>query len=543
MVSNSKRQPTRPTTLMIVAAMTAWLIVGGVAPAEVPESMLSDKEELARNSVMAVREADWRIGAVVYQVLVDRFVPSLNLDAKAHLYDAPRRLRDWTQKPTRGKFLQDVKLWSHELDFWGGDLASLMTKLDHVESLGVDALYLNPIHEALTNHKYDAHDYSVVSAEYGTREDVVQLADDLHQRGMKLVLDGVFNHMGRKSPKFQDALVNPDSPTRDWFDFDDRFDGGYRAWMNVANLPALRLDNSAVQGHIFTEQDSVVRGFLRDGVDGWRLDVAAEMGTAFLRGLTLAAHETKPDSLVVGENWTYPGAWNSSLDGVMNFHYWQIFTQLVQNKIGGAHAGRMFAQAVEDSGLEFLLRSWIILDNHDLPRLKSQLKQPWQQRMAQVLQFTLPGCPCIYYGVEVGMTGGDDPAQRGPMRWEMLRESNADLQWMKKLTKIRSSSRALRIGDFQVCESDKLLAYMRTTDRVDETMLVVVNPSAKKVEEWIQMPDARILSMTALRDQLSDAKVTTSCGLARVEIPARTAWVLKLDVGLDREAGPYRYAR
>jgi glycosidase len=147
--------------------------------------------------IFAARERDWRNGAIVYQVLVDRFAPSARLEDKRGLYPAPKVLRDWSEAAQPGSYLEDEKLNSQELDFWGGDLASVLSRLDHVESLGADVLYLNPIHLAYTNHKYDALDFQQISPEFGDRTDFVRLAADVHARGMKLVLDGVFNHMGR----------------------------------------------------------------------------------------------------------------------------------------------------------------------------------------------------------------------------------------------------------------------------------------------------------------------------------------------------------
>ena len=146
--------------------------------------------------------------------IVDRFVPSARLDEKRALYPAPKVLRAWTETPRPGPYLQDQKLSAHELDFWGGDLASAMTRLDHVQRLGADVLYLNPIHLAWTNHKYDAFDFQAISPEYGTRDDFRRLAADARRRGMKVVLDGVFNHMGRNAPRFQQALADPERGMR-----------------------------------------------------------------------------------------------------------------------------------------------------------------------------------------------------------------------------------------------------------------------------------------------------------------------------------------
>lgn len=160
------------------------------------------------------RERDWRNGAVVYQIIVDRFVPAQDLAAKRHLYPAPKRLRRWGEAPTAGPYLEAERLAAHELDFWGGDLASATSRLDHIRQLGADVLYLNPIHHAYTNHKYDALDFKAISPEYGNRGDFRRLAAEAHRRGLKVVLDGVFNHMGRNAPAFQAAMADPKSPWR-----------------------------------------------------------------------------------------------------------------------------------------------------------------------------------------------------------------------------------------------------------------------------------------------------------------------------------------
>ncbi|MCK4658234.1 MAG: glycoside hydrolase family 13 protein [Phycisphaerae bacterium] len=496
-----------------------------------------DRQQAA---VLADRAADWRNGAIVYQVIVDRFAPPADLEAKRHLYPTPKRLRKWAEKPTRGKFLPKAGVWSHEIDFWGGDLASLRGKLEYIQELGIDVLYLNPIHQAYTNHKYDAQDYFKVSPEYGSRADVKALAQDCHRRGMRLVLDGVFNHMGSRSPWFTEAMKNPDSPWRQWFYIDDKYKLGYRAWADVPNLPELRLENPAVQARIFSDADSVIGGYLRDGVDGWRLDVASDIGFALLSRLTKAAHVAKPGSLIVGEIWQYPEQWSPAVDAVMNFYTQNVIFYLVQGKTSGAQAGRMIRRMIDDTGLESVLKSWLILDNHDLPRLKTALAEPWQRRMAQVLQFTLPGSPCVYYGVEVGMEGGDDPRQRGPMRWDLVNDDNPGLQWMRKLIALRRNSRALKIGDFRLLDSEKLLGFMRRTDRVAETTVIIANPSAKPITEVMPLPESKLANWEILRDQLTDAETRIRAGTIRITVPAQTIRVLQPAIRDTREYSPYK---
>src|SRR5687768_8604535 len=325
-----------------------------------------DPETFAR------REQDWRNGAIVYQVLVDRFAPSAQLDAKRDLYPSPKVLRDWSETPKRGSYLPEAKLSSHELDFWGGDFASLRSRLDYVQQLGGDVLYLNPIHLAYTNHKYDALDFMKISPEFGDREDFLRLVEDVHARNMKLVLDAVFNHMGRNAPIFQDAFQNPTSPWRDWFAIGPQFDGGARSWMGVQNLPELNLENPAVRGYLYEDPDSVMRSYLRDGADGCRLDTAYELGPDYLRDLTRAAHLEKPGSLIVGEIVNYPGEWLESIDAVMNFTLRNIVLGLASGEIAPTTAGRMLNRMILDAGIEPILKSWMLIDNHDIPRIATE---------------------------------------------------------------------------------------------------------------------------------------------------------------------------
>ena len=506
----------------------------------------ASEHDLQRAECIRRREADWRIGPVVYQVLVDRFAPpGDDLPRRRQHYAPPRRLRPWDELPTRGRYLKQQQVWSHELDFWGGDLAGLSARLEHIARLGAQVLYLNPIHQALTNHKYDAQDYFTVSTEYGSRQDLRKLAEALHRRQMRLVLDGVFNHMGRRAPWFRDALADEASPRRDWFFMGPQHRGGVLRWHDVDNLPALRLEHPQVQQRIFAGEDSVVRSYLKqDGVDGWRLDVAYDMGPAILRALTSAAHQARPGSLVVGEIWNYPEQWFPAVDGVINFFARQLILHLMQGRMSGAQAGRLLQRMVEDAGTEPLLRSWLFLDNHDTARLPNLLPAQWQRRLAQLLQFTLPGAPGIYYGSELGQKGGRDPANRAPMRWDLVSADNPELQWTRWLCELRSSRPALRLGDFRLLDSEQLLAFMRVTHRVDQTVLVLVNPSGAPVAEVLAVRDSKIPNRAALLPLRPGGKVqpvTVDAGLIHVQLPARS-WML-LVPQLPRGGGYDPYAR
>ncbi len=508
----------------------------------IPENRLAQDED---PEIFAKREQDWRNGAIVYQVLVDRFAPSTQLDAKRALYPSPKVLRDWSETPKPGTYLPEAKLNSQELDFWGGDFASLRSRLDHVQQLGANVLYLNPIHLAYTNHKYDALDFLKISAEFGDRDDFLRLVADVHARGIKLVLDGVFNHMGRNAPIFQDALKNPTSPWRDWFAIGSQYAGGARAWTGFQNLPELNLENPAVRAYLYEDPDSVVRSYLRDGADGWRLDTAYELGPDFLRDLTRAAHLEKAGSLIVGEIVNYPGGWLESIDAVMNFSLRHILLGLASGVIAPSTAGRMLDHMVSDSGIEPLLKSWLVIDNHDIPRIASQIPSDSLRRLVQVLQFTLPGAPNIYYGSEVGMIGGSDPENRGPMRWDLVRDDNSELIWIKKLIALRQQHRALRVGNFRLVESDRLFAFERHTDRALETIVVLANPLGTTITEQVLIANASLMDDTPMVDVFAPPDMPSVCSVQAafltVTMHPETVLVLK---PRERSLGGYsRYKR
>lgn len=488
----------------------------------------ANRHDMLLARVFDEREADWRNGAIVYQLLVDRFAPSAHLEAKRALYAAPKTLRGWTEQPRRGTYLENESVWSHEIDFWGGDIASTAARLDHVQQLGADVLYLNPIVLAYTNHKYDALDYQQISPEYGTRDDLKKLATETHKRSMKLVLDGVFNHMGRHSPKYKDAAADPQSPYRDWFVFGPQFKGGARTWWNAHNLPELNLENQAVSDHLWGAHDSVVRSYLRDGVDGWRLDVAFDIGFNALEALTSAAHAEKPGSLVVGEIPNYPREWFPAVDGVMHFGWRKLMIGLANREIDGPTFQRMVARLVSDCDYEHLLKSWIYLDNHDTPRLATAVPDAKARRLAQILQFTLPGTINLYYGTEVAMEGGDDPEMRGPMRWDRVEQNHPELAWTRQLITLRKAHRALRIGNFRTAEaSGNVIAFERVTDKAGDTVLVLVNPSTADVRTTILVADSKLMDGDNLVDQLSGKVFRLHGSMVETTLPPQTALVLK----------------
>jgi glycosidase len=522
--------------LMMLTTITAF--------AGDPDPRLMNSADFARREELRSRALDWRNGAIVYQIIVDRFAPSSRLKAKKNLYKNPRLLRDWSETPASGHYNQDARVWSHELDFWGGDLESLMSRSKYLIDLGVDVVYLNPVFLSLTNHKYDAWDFQKIDPVYGTRKDLGRLADVLHQNGMKLVLDGVFNHMGRGSPMFEDARKNPRSRFRDFFRFTGKPERGYISWLDVENLPELNLEHPRVQDYIFRTPESVIQSYIRqEGVDGWRLDVAFDLGFSLLNEITRAAHHAKPGSVVIGEIWNYPEEWHPSVDGVMNMHGRKIILQMVRGKLSPTTAGHMWETLITDAGMDHILKSWLVLDNHDTPRLPNLVPDDEKaQRMARILQFVLPGAVCLYYGSELGMKGGEDPEQRAPMRWELVNDTNQVLALHRKLISLRKSEPALRYGDFRRLNSESLFAFLRKTTSARETVIVLANPSRKKITDLVQIRDSKMQDVTPLKDVFTGKTFTVFSGLLEVELEPQEIVVLKAETG-DYPHGYNRYDR
>lgn len=495
---------------------------------------------ISENTIYERREKDFRVGAVVYQILVDRFARRDEFEAKKSLYQYPKKLHQWHELPLPGHFMPDVKYWSHELDYFGGDFKGLMSKLDYIDQLHVDVVYLNPIFDSLSNHKYDASDYLKISIEYGTMEELSELSYSLHQRGKKIMLDGVFNHVGVSSPLFQQAQ-NPQSSYRDWFYFGSQYPEGVRLWADAKSLPELNLENEAVKDYIYRSPDSVIRSYLRAGIDGWRLDVAFDIGYDILRDLTDHAHLEKPGSMIVGETWNYPTRWLDAMDGVMNFTLREIIFHAIAGDFCAVRTNKLLDQLVRESGIEGLLKSWIVLDNHDTVRLNHRLPQVVDQKLAQVLQFTLPGAPNLYYGTELGMEGAGDPQNRAPMRWDLCTVDNPTLQWTQSLIDMHQQQRALKVGDYRYIDTTELIAFERYTDRVEDTVIVVVNASDNEVHDYLVIADSSLMNFSQFKVLLGSARnLTLIAGLLDITLASKSFVVLSPNTHPQKSYTPYK---
>ncbi len=512
----------RPAPFLVAAALIS-LSSTSTIPAIAQNG---GKSIRASAEVYERRMADWRLRQIVYQVFVDRFDIGMSGPEKAKLYEAPRRLRAWTDQPTKGEYVKDAEIWRHEIDFWGGDLPGVTKRLGYIKALGCNVVYLNPIFLAYSNHKYDATDFFAIDPQYGTAADFERLCDEAHRLGMRVILDGVFNHTGRRNVWFQDAVRNQQSPYREYYTFGAGIKNGYLAWIDIPNLPELRYESPIVRQRVYRDADSIVQKWLKYA-DGWRLDVAFELGPEVLTELTSAAHAARHDSYTVGENYNYPADWFPSLDGVMNMYLSRIIFLLAEGKMEGPKAGDMIDVMIQDAGIEPILRSWIVLSNHDRSRLASSLPSMRDREFAIRLMVTLPGAPLVYYGEELGLTGKEDPEQRGPMDWKRAEAGDSpEFAMIRRALALRNSKRALQVGDFVRIPTSKLLGFARVTSSVRDTVVVLANPTDEPVTEIITPRDGWLQDTAQLRDIDGGDTFEVGSGIATVTVPPRTVRVL-----------------
>lgn len=489
------------------------------------------------------RSIDWRNGCTIYQIFVDRFSYSKFYDQKKDYYKHPRRLVSWDTFPKAGFRLDNLRCMSHELDFWGGDIEGIVEKLEYLKELGFEVVYLNPIFEAFTNHKYDTIDYYKVDGGFGTNDDLKRLIKELHSNNIKIILDGVFNHMGYNSLLFQEAISDKQSRFRKYFKFISEDSMNYISWMNNLNLPQLNLENPEVRKWLYESENSVLQTYLREyDIDGWRLDVAFDLGFEILKEITYYSHKIKSNSYIVGEVWNYPKEWHCSLDGILNMHGRKVLLKMILGEIPAKLALDMWETMIKDTGIENFLKNWLVLDNHDTPRLASIIEDTKLLQLARILQFTLPGSVCMYYGSEINMKGGNDPECRAPMPWNEIDKYQEEINFYKKLISLRKSNPALRFGDFIKLHSKECFTFLRRTNKVSETVVVVANVLDRGVNDFIQIRDSKLMDVTEMIDILSHNKYYVNSGCIEAYIPAKTAVVLKPLIP-ESEDKYNRYAR
>lgn len=476
----------------------------------------------------------WFRRCVMYQIFPDRFAFSEDGTAEAGIayhralgqvpdlhasLDEPVR---HTPRPFEQDYSPD--------DFYGGTLKGIREKLPYLKELGVSVLYLNPIVEARSNHRYDTSDYLKVDPILGTNEDLSALCQAAQELGIRVMLDGVFSHTGADSRYFnrygsypgKGAWQGKDSPYYSWYDFRS-FPSEYRCWWGFKDLPEVDETNPKWQNFVITGRDSVVKTWLRRGASGWRLDVADELPDEVLALIRKAAKAEKADAVVLGEVWedavikeSYGGRRNYalgySLDSVMNYPLRKVILRFFHGWLD-AYALRDFLMNQQMNYPKPMYYSLMnLLGSHDVERLRSALasdsvikdhsrdeqismvfseetleRAVEQEKLCAAIQFAIPGVPSIYYGDEQGMCGVGDPFNRLPFK-----EDRTDLHdWYAALAARRNASVALSTGEaeFMAASGDVLVVLRYTREKQDafglpaedEAWLIAVNRGQERV--------------------------------------------------------------
>ena len=460
---------------------------------------------------------EWFGEGVTYQIFPDRF-RRVSMPDVSHMPGHRWLHRGWNEQPV---FLPNEHGQITNRDFFGGSLQGITEKLDYLAGLGVTTLYLNPIFEAASNHRYDTGDYRAIDPLLGTETDFRALCAAAHQRGMRVILDGVFNHTGSNSRYFNaegyypslGAAQSQSSPYYHWYSFHP-WPSDYDAWWGVKTLPAVNEVQPAYRDFIFGNQDSVVRHWLRCGADGWRLDVADELPDSFIEKVRAAVKRVGPEKFLLGEVWedattkygfgqrrTY--LLGKGLDSVMNYPFKNAVLDFVKGKPAEQAMGEIlsicehYPAPAMDTALNFL-------STHDTERALTVIAdepangrgREWQSgrcvageayeegmlrlRMAYAIIYTLPGVPCLYYGDEIGMQGYRDPFNRAFFCWDSHEKRLKPV--LAQLAQLRHTCEAFRTGELRVLRAqDGILHYQRVGEA--ETAEIIVNRSENIIVE------------------------------------------------------------
>ncbi|OIQ60976.1 neopullulanase 2 [Moorella thermoacetica] len=471
---------------------------------------------------------DWIYDAVSYQIFPDRFY-------NGNPANDPPGTRPWSEAPTRE-------------NFFGGDLEGIQAKIPYLKFLGVNVLWLNPIFAASSNHRYNTRDYLAVDPALGDTDTLRRLVASLHGAGIRIILDGVFNHTGTDFFAFKDVVARgAASQYKDWYyfyDFPVRSEprANYACWWDIPSLPKLNVRNPEVRSYLL----HVATYWLWEaGTDGWRLDVPNEIEPPFWREFYQQVKGTNPEAYIVGEIWRDARFWLNGryFDGVMNY----LFRDLVL----AYFARRLFPISTLDMLLglvrlrypeaaNFALLN--LLGSHDTARIITAFQEglagvPGHSgsyaeavahlRPALILQLTYPGAPLIYYGDEVGLIGGPDPDCRRTMPWEPGDWDRELLSFYRRLIRLRHQLRPLRRGFFQPLFTDdqaEVYAYARRLE--EEKVIIIVNASDLPQTVTLAAAAAGLAEDSTWRDGLSNRPLEVKGGQISLPLDANSGAIL-----------------
>ncbi len=454
---------------------------------------------------------DWFGKSIAYQIFPDRFYneDGIFLDNRSDIIK-----REWKEMP----FYKSEQFGGEYLsnDFFGGNINGIIKKLPYLEELGIGVIYLNPIFKAFSNHRYDTGDYETIDPMLGTEKDFEMLCSEAKKHGIKIVLDGVFNHTGSNSKYFNKngeyntigAYNSKDSEYYNWYNF-EQFPDKYDCWWGMKTLPNINEKSETFRKYILNGENSIIKRWIRSGASGWRLDVADELPGFFLKELRSAVKSVNDDAVIIGEVWEDASNKISygerreyllghELDSVMNYPLKNAILRASAGKINAVQLDREIMSLKENYPKPAFYSLLNMISSHDSERAltvlsdapsRHEVDREFQSKYtcgqkrdiavkrlktAAAMQLLLPGTPCIYYGDEIGMEGYADPFSRQTFKWEDVHSHNEVLNIYKRFINIRKSSDAFTKGDFKsVYKHGNVYAFLRENE--NECFVVIVN--------------------------------------------------------------------
>ena len=490
----------------------------------------------------------WAQGSLIYQIFPDRFRASGKCDLRGKLEPYTVH-QSWDEEVSWQPTPEGLVLNN---DFYGGNFKGIIEKMDYIASLGVGILYLCPISKSFSSHRYDTGDYKTPDPMLGTEAEFSQLCKAAHDRGMKVILDGVYSHTGSNSLYFdknrtfggKGAYCSQQSPYYSWYTF-HRYPDSYNSWWNFDTLPTVNKMDPGFLDYIIDSEDSVVAHWLRLGADGYRLDVADELPDEFIARLRSRIRAIKPDALLLGEVWedaSNKKAYgqrrryfvDGELDSTMNYPFRTAILNFMRDRDDGHSLRETVMTILENYPPQVIPCLMNLLGTHDTPRIltalvddfdgsreekarrrlsRNQLQVATERLlMASFLQYTLPGTPSLYYGDEALMEGYKDPFNRRTYPWG--REDQELLAHFRWLGQLRKNSETLRLGDISFFEAqDQRIGFTRSLD--GKAVRIYVNRSS---DDWTVSADGNLLYGHNLRTVAPHVVCIGPMGFCAVEV-------------------------
>ncbi len=504
---------------------------------------------------------EWFRKSVVYQIFPDRFLNG-NDDGEFLGERTDIIKRNWKDMPYYKKEQFGDEYLAN--DFFGGNILGIIKKLDYLKELGVDAIYLNPIFEAFSNHKYDTADYMKIDSSFGTNEDFEILCKKAEEYGIKIILDGVFNHTGSNSVYFNKngnydsigAYQSKESEYFDWFCFDEWPDN-YKSWWGIDTLPSVNENSEGFCNYIFRNKNSVVKHWIKKGASGWRLDVVDELPDFFVKELRKAVKGVCSDAVIIGEVWEDASNKESygekreyllgdELDSVMNYPLRLALIDFAKGKIDAKEFDDRIMSLKENYPKPAYYSLLNFLSTHDVKRIITAVSDApdnvdkdfmanyklsdadCERSLKKVKQIVMmlmlmPGVPCIYYGDEIGMQGYADPFCRQCYDWD---EGDNELRkWYTDSIALRKSSDAFISGEFEcVYKVNRGYAFIRRKNND----LFVVCSNFSNFPECFRLDVARF-GINKMYDKFSDQMYESVDGIYYIDMDAEETRVYKCE--------------